>query len=229
MSIKIKICCISSKEESDLAIRCGADILGLVGPMPSGPGPIEISLIKEIADHVPGDILTFLLTCVTSAEEIIEIQKKTNTKVLQLVDAVDNLEVYSTLREQIPQIKIVQVIHVTGPGSIEEALLVAPHVHGLLLDSGNPKLAVKELGGTGRVHDWEISRTIVKQAGVPVFLAGGLNPQNVYDAIDHVQPYGVDVCSGLRKNGRLDEDLLKDFIFKARNSVPDNSSSPELF
>ena len=215
---RIKICCISSIPEAQLAMDYGANALGLVGPMPSGPGPIGIPLIKEIASSIPPGVATFLLTSETSANGIIDVYKKTNVQVLQLVDEVDNMEVYTIIRDKLPHVKIVQVIHVTGPESLGEALIIAPHVDALLLDSGNPKLAVKELGGTGRVHDWSVSKAIVEECGKPVFLAGGLNPGNVREAISKVNPFGVDICSGLRKDGKLDEELLKKFV----NAVRDN-------
>ncbi len=217
MNVRIKICCISSKEEAKLAIRFGANAIGLVGPMPSGHGPIEIPLIREIAMHVPPGVSSFLLTSETTAEGIIDIYNKTHTQVLQLVDTVENMEVYTRVREAIPHVRLVQVIHVTGPESLAEALTIAPHVDGLLLDSGNPKLTIKELGGTGRVHDWSVSRAIVEQSGVPVFLAGGLKPENVREAIEKVHPFGVDVCSGLRIGGRLNAGLVKRFVFEVRD------------
>ncbi|MGB4848526.1 MAG: phosphoribosylanthranilate isomerase [Saprospiraceae bacterium] len=212
MSTRIKICCISSSEEAMLAIKYGANALGLVGPMPSGPGPIPVSLIREIAQNVHPGVSTFLLTSETTVDGIIRMYKQTHTQVLQLVDEVENINVYLKLRESLPHVKLVQVIHVSGEESLDEALSLAPYCDALLLDSGNPKLAVKELGGTGRVHDWRVSRAIVEQCGKPVFLAGGLNPSNVRDAIDHVNPFGVDVCSGLRINGKLDEGLVERFV-----------------
>ncbi|MBK9984845.1 MAG: phosphoribosylanthranilate isomerase [Saprospiraceae bacterium] len=212
MSTRIKICCISSSEEAMLAINYGANALGLVGPMPSGPGPISVSLIREIAQNVHPGVSTFLLTSETTADGIIRMYNQTHTQVLQLVDAVEDVNVYLKLREALPHVKLVQVIHVTGEESLDEAILLAPYTDALLLDSGNPKLAVKELGGTGRVHDWKVSRAIVEQCGKPVFLAGGLNPSNVREAIDHVNPFGVDICSGLRRNGKLDEGLVEKFV-----------------
>ncbi|HNL40150.1 MAG TPA: hypothetical protein PKH43_13465, partial [Saprospiraceae bacterium] len=89
---------------------------------------------------------------------------------------------------------------------------VIDQLDALLLDSGNPNLAVKELGGTGRVHNWAISRRIVEQSGVPVFLAGGLRPDNVQAAVEAVQPWGLDLCSGVRTEGRLDEQKLAAFF-----------------
>ncbi|MEP6795044.1 MAG: phosphoribosylanthranilate isomerase [Saprospiraceae bacterium] len=212
MGTRIKICCISNIEEAMLATKYGANALGLVGPMPSGPGPISVSLIREIAQNVHPGVSTFLLTSEITADGIISMYNQTYTQVLQLVDAVEDLTVYLKIRKALPHVKLVQVIHVTGEESLDEALLLAPYCDALLLDSGNPKLSVKELGGTGRVHDWKISRAIVEQCGQPVFLAGGLSPSNVREAIDHVNPFGVDICSGLRVNGKLDERLVERFV-----------------
>jgi phosphoribosylanthranilate isomerase len=130
---------------------------------------------------------------------------------LQLCDSVEP-GCYEKLRSSLPGIALVQVIHVTGPESVDEAVSVAGSVDALLLDSGNQKLAVKELGGTGRTHDWRISRQIVESVHVPVFLAGGLTPENVLLAIREVRPFGLDICSGLRTNGHLDEEKVRQFF-----------------
>ena len=212
---EVKICCIQSLEEAKLAIKYGASALGLVSEMPSGPGVISEDLIVEIAKQVPTDINTFLLTSKTNAEEIITQHKKCRTTHIQLVDNVE-IDVYKKLRDVLPEIKIVQVIHVTDEESIEEAVNVSNFVDLILLDSGNQKIAVKELGGTGRTHDWSISKEIVEIVNIPVFLAGGINPSNVSAAINEVKPYGVDLCSGVRISGKLDEDLLKEFFSKLK-------------
>lgn len=208
---RVKVCCIQSIDEARLAIGAGASALGLVSAMPSGPGPIDDAAIAAIAMRVPPPIATFLLTCFTDAEPIIDQQRRCRCNTVQLVDAIDERE-YARLRRGMPGISIVQVIHVCGEESLEHARSIAPHVDALLLDSGNPKLAVKELGGTGRIHDWAISRKIVERGGKPVFLAGGLNADNVYDAVDHVRPFGVDLCSGIRTDGRLDNAKLLRFM-----------------
>ncbi len=211
VQIKVKICCISSANEAGMAIRYGASAIGLVARMPSGPGPIEDDLIKRITKTVPPPIATFLLTCETSAEQIIAHHKKTFTNTIQLVDELPEKE-YAIIREALPAIKLVQVIHVIDEGSVEEAIKISKHVDAILLDSGNPKLAIKELGGTGKVHDWKLSRKIKESIYIPIFLAGGLNATNVRQAIDEVDPYGVDVCSSVRTNGLLDENKLKAFF-----------------
>jgi phosphoribosylanthranilate isomerase len=209
--IKIKICCIGSIAEAKLAMDNGASAIGLVGRMPSGPGPIEDGLIKSIAATIPPPVATFLLTCETSAEKIIAHHKRTFTNTIQLVDELPARD-YAIIKEVIPAIKLVQVIHVIDESSVEEAIQVAEFVDAILLDSGNPKLAIKELGGTGRVHDWKVSRKIKESIKIPVFLAGGLHAGNVRQAIEEVEPYGVDVCSGVRTDGQLDENKLKAFF-----------------
>ena len=211
---KIKICCISSTKEAHLAIACGASALGLVSAMPSGPGVIDEELIAEIIRSVPPAIATFLLTSHQHAEAIIEQYQRSRPTTLQLVDSVAEADLIR-LRRALPGIALVQVIHVMGPESIDEACLVAPHVDALLLDSGNPRLGIKQLGGTGRIHDWTISLAIRERCGKPVFLAGGLNPENVGDAIQKVRPFGVDICSGVRTDGNLDDSKLRAFFSAA--------------
>ncbi len=194
-----------------MAIAAGADAIGLVSAMPSGPGPIAEELICQIAAYVPRSIGTFLLTSQTTADAIIAQHGRCLTSTLQLVDQLE-VGAHHTIRRALPGVRLVQVIHVTGPDSIDEAKGVEPFVDALLLDSGNPKLAVKELGGTGRTHDWSVSAKLVAAVDVPVFLAGGLRADNVRAAIDQVRAYGVDVCSGVRTDGRLDREKLHAFM-----------------
>lgn len=212
---QIKICCISSIEEAHLAINLGASAIGLVGHMPSGPGIISDDLIAEIADSVPKHIDTFLLTSETRVERIIQNHSKVNTTTIQLVDTLTE-GTHLQIKTALPNIKIVQVLHVLNQNSIEEAIELSKYVDAILLDSGNPNLATKELGGTGRVHNWEISKAIVNKVDVPVFLAGGLNVDNACQAINEVRPFGLDLCSGVRTNGLLDSEKLTAF-FKAVN------------
>ena len=208
---RFKVCCIGGPEEASLAIRYGASALGLVSEMPSGPGVIPEDLIREIAASTPPAVSTFLLTARTDPAEIAEQHRRCPTTAIQLVDRVEG-GAYEALRAALPGVRLVQVVHVTGPESLAESRAAAQHADALLLDSGRPDLAVKELGGTGRTHDWEVSRSIRSAVPVPIFLAGGLDPTNVQDAVRAVRPYAVDVCSGLRTDGRLDEEKLARFV-----------------
>lgn len=211
MRTRVKVCCISSIDEARLAIRCGASALGLVSAMPSGPGPIPEELIAEIAAVIPPGVASFLLTSKQDADSIIKQQRRCRTNTLQLVDRV-SVQTYQELRRELPGIGLVQVVHVTGEESIVEAITVSEFVDAILLDSGNQSLPVRELGGTGRTHDWNLSRQIVESVSVPVYLAGGLKSENVAEAIRQVHPFAVDLCSGVRTDGKLDESKLAAFF-----------------
>lgn len=194
-----------------MAIEYGASALGLVGPMPSGPGVIEDELINQITRFIPPPISTFLLTSETNPQEIIAHFKRVHTTTIQIVDEL-NTGAYEIIRKSLPFVKLVQVIHVIDDNSVKEAIEISKYVDALLLDSGNPKLSIKELGGTGRIHNWDLSREIRDSISIPLFLAGGLNKDNVREAIEKVQPFGLDLCSGVRTNGKLDPQKLKGFF-----------------
>ncbi|HZJ47130.1 MAG TPA: phosphoribosylanthranilate isomerase [Pyrinomonadaceae bacterium] len=221
---RVKICCIASVNEARMAIDHGADAIGLVSAMPSGPGPIAEELIAEIARSVPASIGTFLLTCKQDVSSIIAQQQFVRVNTIQICDRLVEGS-YDDIRDALPGVKLVQVIHVSGNESVEEAIAIAPFVDSILLDSGNQSLAVKELGGTGRVHDWGLSRRIRESIDVPIFLAGGLKPENVSQAIAEVRPFGVDVCSSLRPQGSLDLDLLASFFNAIDQVRPDASKA----
>ena len=208
---RVKICCIGSLEEARMAIDAGASALGLVGQMPSGPGVISDELIFSISGSVPPPVGTFLLTSETRANDIINHWNRCHTNTIQLVDAVSN-DTYLALRKSLPGVKLVQVIHVQDEKSVDEALEIAPLVDAILLDSGNPNLEIKELGGTGRTHNWKLSRKIRESISVPIFLAGGLKPENIRQAIDEVKPFGIDICSGVRTYDKLDAEKLERFM-----------------
>lgn len=208
---RVKICCISSVREAAVAIAHGASALGLVSDMPSGPGVVRDALIAEIIATVPPPIGTFLLTSARAAEAIIAQQVRMRPTTLQLVDHL-SADVHLALRDALPGITLVQVVHVEDEDSVDYALRAAPSVDALLLDSGRLKAPVKELGGTGRTHDWSLSRRIRDGAGKPVFLAGGLRAENVGDAIRAVAPFGLDLCTGVRTNDALDPVKLAAFM-----------------
>ncbi len=214
---RVKICCISSLAEAHMAIRYGAAALGLVSAMPSGPGVITETLIAEIAAQIPPTVATFLLTSQQDPAAIIAQQRRCGVNTIQLCDQLDPNS-YPQLRAALPGIALVQVVHVNGPAALDEALAVAPYVNAILLDSGNKQAPIKELGGTGRLHDWQISRQIRDMVHVPILLAGGLKAENVRSAVATVAPFAVDVCSGVRSNGQLDEEKLAAFFTALQNS-----------
>jgi len=218
-NVKVKICCIKSEAEAQLAISYGADAIGLVGPMPSGPGIITNDEIKRISMVVPDHIMTFMLTSETTVAGIIDHHHCTMTNTIQIVDELKEGSL-DDLKSALPEVNLVQVVHVIDQHSVDYAMTVAQSVDYLLLDSGNPNLKIKELGGTGRVHNWRISKEIVRHSPIPVFLAGGLNESNVAKAIKEVSPYGLDLCSGVRTDDRLDQQKLKKFFSNAHVYAP---------
>jgi phosphoribosylanthranilate isomerase len=221
----VKVCCMKSVAEVWMAIEAGASAVGLVSPMPSGPGPISNETAAEIAAQVPPGIDAFLLTPLQTVEELIEQNRLVKARTLQLVDELPE-GAYAELRRAMPGVKLVQVIHVTGPESLSQATAVAADVDAILLDSGNPALQVKELGGTGRRHDWAVSRQIVEAVEVPVWLAGGLNPDNAREAIETVRPFALDLCSGIRSGEGydLDQDKLDRFMAAVRSASASSGS-----
>jgi len=208
---RVKICCISSVAEARLAIEYGASALGLVSAMPSGPGVITEDEIAEIAATIPPPIGSFLLTSGQNVDSIVEQHRRCRTNCIQLCDRLTS-GTTRELKAALPGIAVVQVIHVTGPESVQEACTVAESVDAILLDSGNPALKIKELGGTGRRHDWTLSREIRERVHVPLFLAGGLTESNVREAIAAIAPFGLDLCSGVRTDGKLDKLKLSRFF-----------------
>ncbi len=214
MRTRIKICCIASREEAQMAIAAGADALGLVAAMPSGPGPIGDEQIAEIAAWVPPPVTTFMLTAETTADGISRHVEATRPTAVQIVSHIEPAEA-AKLADLQPGVRRVQVIHVEDMSALDLIPAYASYMHAFLLDSGRPGSATPEFGGTGRRHDWSVSRAFVEASPLPVFLAGGLNPDNARQAVHEVRPFGLDLCTGVRTDGRLDEVKLKAFIVAA--------------
>lgn len=212
---KVKICCISSIEEAQLAMQAGASALGLVGPMPNGPGVLDVSEIAAILPSIPDRVDTFFLMSATEAPQIIEQYRQAPTRTIQLVDYVAP-GVYPMLRAALPEVRLIQVVHVENEEALERAKIYHQLADGLLLDSGVSKGPARTLGGTGKVHDWSISQQIIQASPIPVWLAGGLKPTNVAAAIHQTRPHGLDLCSGIRTDGKLDPSKLKQFFRAVR-------------
>lgn len=204
---KVKICCISSEEEAELAVSYGASAIGLVGPIPDEEPKITNEDIARISQSVPPPIASFLLTSETSTNSIIKHHEEVHTPVIQLVGDVPTTA-YKNIRKQLPGVKLVQVLYVEDETAVDRAMEIAPHTDALLLDCGDPDTEGKILGRKENPHNWEIARTIVQESTVPVFLSGELNTHNISQAIDVVQPYGIDVCTGVRSGDELDKQKL---------------------
>jgi phosphoribosylanthranilate isomerase len=212
---RVKICCIKTVKEARTAVLHGASAVGFVSKMPSGPGVIPETRIAQIVKTLPPAVSSFLLTCRKTVGQIVAQHRQCQTTTIQLCHPLKE-ETLRQLKKALPGIKLVQVIHVTGAEVVPQARTAAPWVDALLLDSGTPTGATQTLGGTGKTHNWQISRRVREQVPVPVFLAGGLRPENVAEAIRTVRPYGVDVCTGVRKDSKLDEERLAAFMVQVQ-------------
>jgi phosphoribosylanthranilate isomerase len=209
MRTRVKICCIASPEEARMATRAGADLLGLVGPMPTGPGVVTERAAREIAAQALPWATPVLLTACQCTDEIIEHAARVGVRAVQIVNHVEP-GTLAGLARQAPGLALIQVIHVEDAGALDLIAAYQPHVSAFLLDSGRP--SAQELGGTGRVHDWEVSAEFVRRSKRPVFLAGGLTPENVAEAVGRVRPAGLDLCTGIRIDGALDAGRLAAFM-----------------
>lgn len=209
--VRTKICCIMNQAELDMAVGQGAAAVGFVSHMPSGPGVIPEDEIAELVRLTPYPVWSELLTCLTKLPDLLAQYKRVKPAALQLCQPLEP-EVLLELREALPGVTLVHVVHVVDAAAVEEAQVYAPLVDGLLLDSGSTEGPDRQLGGTGQTHDWSLDAEIVQKVQVPVFLAGGLTPENVGKAIATVKPFGVDVCSGVRTDNRLDAEKLHRFV-----------------
>ncbi len=219
MRTRVKICCIQSAEEAAMAVAAGADALGLVGPMPSGPGIISLAQAAEIARRIPPPVTSVLLSCETRIAPLAAAIEEVRPGAVQLV-ARTEAAVRRALRERFAGLRILQVVHVTDHRSLEEAEEARRFTDALLLDSGRPTADPPRLGGTGETHDWALARRIRACIDRPVFLAGGPHAGNVVQAIAAVAPFAVDVCSGVRRDGRLDGGRVSAFLSAVGAAVP---------
>jgi len=215
--VQVKICCIRSPEEAEVALSFGAAALGLVSEMSAGPGELPEETIREIVDSVPPSVGTFLLTAVTVADRLIEKAQICGVNTIQLWDPLAPVD-YLRLRMELPGVSLVQAIHVVDDTAVQAAIAAARQVDALVLDSANPQVPYRWEPRSGKTHDWGISREIVDTVDRPVLLAGGPKPGNVEYAVRSVRPYGVDVCSGVRTGDVLDRRLVASF-FEALRKV----------
>lgn len=197
-----------------MATSAGAELLGLVGPMPSGPGILDHETAAKIARSTTANAHPILLTSSQTAEEIIADAERVGVSHVQVVRHIAAAESIKLAESNLTYFQVIHIEDETSLGLIET---YAPFCDAFLLDSGKP--SQNTLGGTGDTHDWNISAQFVARSPKPVFLAGGLGPDNVADAIRQVRPDGVDICSGIRRDGRLNPDLLNAFVKAARSAI----------
>ena len=212
--MKVKICANKNIYDAESSLIAGADIIGLlVGQEHTSNDFIDKEKAKEIVDYVNGRCDVSLVTHLKNADEIISLTKYIGNNIIQLHSNIEEKEV-EKIKKELPNVKLVRLIHISKDGEIFSNIERMKYVDYYLLDSFN--LETNQVGGTGLTHDWNKSSEIVKKLDKPVFLAGGLNPDNVQEAISIVNPYGVDVNSGCKTNGIKDRDKVIEFVRNAK-------------
>lgn len=218
--MRAKICGINTWENARIALDCGADALGfLVGITHLAEDKIEVEDAKKIIDKLPPFVSTVAVTHLQDPKKIVEMCKYLGVTTLQIHDYISPEEV-AFCKEELKLVKIIKAVHVLDgdkQGTIDMAHSFEKVADALLLDSRT----AERLGGTGKTHDWNISKEIVEQLNIPVMLAGGLTDQNVYDAVKKVRPYAVDVNSGVEIAGDKDWNKVYGFITNAKRAEMD--------
>ncbi len=215
---RIKICCISSEDEVRVAVSGGADLLGFVAPPLGGLGVIPEDRIAELIPLVPPGCVAVLLTGHQDPADIAAQIHRTRPSAVQLVKAT-TAAARAGLQRTFPGVRFLQVVHVQGPESVDDAIAAAEHSDGLVLDSAVLGGDAPQLGATGNTHDWAVSARIVASVDVPVYLAGGLKATNVAEARRTVGSFGLDLCTGVRTDDVLDPSKVAAFVHAAQEDA----------
>lgn len=211
--VRVKICGNRTIEEAKMAVEAGADAVGfLVGIRHDSDDSLAPETARDIVKHIPPFISTVVVTHLVTAKEVVDLCDRILPTTVQLHDDIVPRQI-AEIRMVRPHLKLIKAIHVVGDQAMNEAKTFSPYVDAILLDSRTND----RIGGTGRIHDWDISERIVAADLKPVILAGGLTPNNISEAIAKVKPYGVDVHSGVEdEDGNRDVQKLKEFIRNAK-------------
>ena len=214
--MRVKICGTTSDEDARLAVSLGADALGfLVGLNYPADDEISADTARSIIRKQPPFISSVLVTHKNDPSWIVETAQVIGCNTLQLHGDVP-LKELEGIRSRLPYLKIIKTIHVQSDEAVMAALEAEKVADAILLDT----ITDERLGGTGKTHDWSISRKIVEALNAPVILAGGLTPENVREAITYVRPFGVDVNSGVEHpNGKKSPARVRDFILRVHEAI----------
>ncbi len=214
--MRVKICGTRNVEEARMIVASGADALGfLIGLVEPNPDQIAPEEAAEIIAQLPPSVSSVLVTQQTDPQVVADLCCCARASAVQLHGGFAPEQI-PELRRQVPSVTMIQVVHVAGPDSKMAALHAANFADAILLDSPRHGGA----GGTGKTHDWNLSREIVRACSKPVILAGGLTPENVELAIRTVGPSAVDVHSGVEDGqGNKSKEKLVRFVTRARQAL----------
>ncbi len=218
-SVRVKICGITREEDLAVAVSAGADAVGFLVGVPASPRNLTPERAETLLRQVPVFVDSVVVTAPQSIEGLAEVCETLKPTAIQIhgkksFDA-------SEVREMIKGTRLIKTIYVTKDALNQAAIEELKAFDAVLLDS----CSKGQYGGTGKVHDWVLSRQIREAvAPLPVILAGGLKPENVKEAVQTVQPYAVDVASGVELRPAIkDHEKVRAFVENAKEiKLPDN-------
>ena len=213
----VKICGIRRHEDALIAAELGADAIGLlVGQKHNSPDFVSVTVARDISRALPLSVEAVLVTHIKEIDELERLLQEGDIMTVQLQSEIAPSSVEG-LRGPLPPLKIFKSASVISADSVAYPEAFEKLVDGFVLDSIN--VATGQVGGTGKTHDWSVSRQIVmRYPEVPIILAGGLNSENVRSAIEYVHPFGVDVNSGTKAaDGFKDPRKMEAFIAQAKH------------
>ena len=200
-----KLCGLIREADTDAAIAAGADMVGFVCNVPiETPRELAPARAGELVGRVPPSVTSVLVT-----------MPETPTAGADLVKEIDPdaVQVHGCSTGELAELadRTGKPI-LAGVDAADDVERYAAVADALVLDSTDEHGA----GGTGETHDWDRARSVVADLDVPVLLAGGLTPDNVATAVGTVEPFGVDVSSGIeRMDGTKDHTALRRFVERA--------------
>jgi len=212
--MRIKFCGTASLADMRCAIDAGCDAVGFImGVTYQSADVVTPAEAAKMIRELPPFIEPVAVTHLRETEDLIRLVRDSRCTTLQIQDTVEPSGI-PVIRDALPYLKIVKAVHVTDESAIRTAKRYEPYADALILDTRTRE----RIGGTGIPHDWNISATIVANSAIPVILAGGLTPENVTEAIRRVRPYGVDVHSGVKKDGVRSPERTLAFAREARSA-----------
>jgi len=212
--MRVKFCGTASLADMQSAIDAGCDAVGFImGVTHQSSDFVTPAEAAKMIRHLPPFIEPVAVTHLQETNDLIRLVRDSRCTTLQIQDTVEPSGI-DTIRDALPYLKVLKAVHVMDESAIPTAKRYEPYADALILDTRTRE----KIGGTGIPHDWNISATIVANSAIPVILAGGLTPENVASAIRKVRPYGVDVHTGIKKDGVRSPERTLAFAREARNA-----------
>lgn len=212
---RVKICGITRGADLEAAVEAGADAVGFVADVSvESPREVDVATAAELVADVPPFVSSVLVTMGDSPDRVVDTARTVRPDVLQVHGTFD-AEQLGYLRSETGTKLVVAV----NSSDHERARDIDAAADAILVDSTTDEHA----GGTGRTHDWDATHELVQELRSPVVLAGGLTPENVTEAIRIVEPFGVDVASGVEQSGGIKDHMAVSTFVQNAERMPEVS------